>query len=69
MSCCCCGGRWISLLYKPCDLGSISALSRLYLGSISQEDILVMEVDEADWGGYDAVDGGTTASLAVLLDR
>ena len=28
-----------------------------------------MEVDEADWGGYDAVDGGTTASLAVLLDR
>ena len=29
-------------------LGHISAISRPYLGHISQEDILVMEVDEAD---------------------
>ena len=29
----------------------------------------MMEVDEEDWpGGYDAVDGGATASVAVVLD-
>ena len=31
--------------------------------------MLVMEVDEEDWDlGYDAVDGGSTASVAAILD-
>ena len=31
--------------------------------------MLVMEVDEEDWElGYDAVDGGSTASVAAILD-
>lgn len=34
-----------------------------------KDGMLVMEVDEEDWPlGYDAVDGGSTASVAAILD-
>ena len=38
-------------------------------GTFEKDGMLVMEVDEEDWElGYDAVDGGTTASVAAVID-
>ena len=38
-------------------------------GTFEKDGMLVMEVDEEDWPlGYDAVDGGSTASVAAIID-